>query len=230
MAGAAIFSAERLRRRLVDVDEAHLGALRGEVLDDRGADARAAARDEHGATLQAGIGGECRHGSLTGWKRGKTTSPASVAARRERRSATLPLTWLTGSTQKYGRLARDVDHEHGGTAAVACSSSRRPTPRPGDRRRVRPSRRSNCRDATLRPCATGGSPIPAGTAMRSIGSTSASPQPHGRRAAGELGVGVAHEERMQPECRPAPPGSSRFSIAIRTVSRSSSRRNDCRAR
>jgi hypothetical protein len=49
---------QRQRCRLVDVDEAHPGALRREVLDDRGTDARTAARDEDGAAGEAGIGGE----------------------------------------------------------------------------------------------------------------------------------------------------------------------------
>ena len=48
----------------IDVDEAHFRALLGEMLDDRRANARAAAGYEHGAALEAWIGGEgCRHGT-----------------------------------------------------------------------------------------------------------------------------------------------------------------------
>ena len=49
---------QRPRGRLVDVDEADPGTLLGEMLDDRGADAGAAARDEYGPPREAGIGGE----------------------------------------------------------------------------------------------------------------------------------------------------------------------------
>ncbi len=58
---ASIFSISAFEAALVDVDEGDLGALFGEVLDDRGADARAATGDEDGAPREAGIGSERGH-------------------------------------------------------------------------------------------------------------------------------------------------------------------------
>ena len=49
---------QRLRRLGLDVDEGDLGAVAGKGAHHRGADARAAAGDEHDATGQAGIAGE----------------------------------------------------------------------------------------------------------------------------------------------------------------------------
>ena len=49
---------QRLGGRLVDVDEADLRALRREMLDDRGADARAAAGNEDAAILETWVGGK----------------------------------------------------------------------------------------------------------------------------------------------------------------------------
>ena len=53
--GTGLFS-DRLGRGLVDIDEAHLRALGCEMFNDRRADARAAARDEDAAILEARVG------------------------------------------------------------------------------------------------------------------------------------------------------------------------------
>ena len=52
---------ERLGGGHVDVDEADARPLGGELLNERHADARGAAGDQHGAVLQAGIAGEGGH-------------------------------------------------------------------------------------------------------------------------------------------------------------------------
>src|SRR4029077_9363942 len=62
MAGGGDLLNERRRGGIVDVDEGDLRSLLGEILDDRGADARAAAGDEDDAVAKAGIGSEARHG------------------------------------------------------------------------------------------------------------------------------------------------------------------------
>jgi hypothetical protein len=63
VARAAELRDERLGGRHVDVDEAHARALRGELLHERHADAGGAARDQHGAVLQAGVACEGSHGA-----------------------------------------------------------------------------------------------------------------------------------------------------------------------
>ena len=52
---------QRLGRGRVDVDEADARALRGELLDQRGADAGGATGDQHAAVLQTGIAGGVAH-------------------------------------------------------------------------------------------------------------------------------------------------------------------------
>jgi hypothetical protein len=64
--GRAGLGRQRLASRLVEVEEANARALRGEVLDDRGADAGRAAGHDHGLVLEARIGGEGTHAFVAG--------------------------------------------------------------------------------------------------------------------------------------------------------------------
>jgi hypothetical protein len=55
---------QRLGGRAIDVDERHPGALRTQVLDDRGADAAAATGDKRDARFETGIRGDSDHETL----------------------------------------------------------------------------------------------------------------------------------------------------------------------
>src|SRR5262249_1310724 len=55
---------QRLGGQAIDVDERHPGALRTQVLDDRGADAAAATGDKRDARFETGIRGDSDHETL----------------------------------------------------------------------------------------------------------------------------------------------------------------------